>query len=149
MKISFQQAKEDDWEEVQNLETSCKNKYFFALTCKEDIIRYLKNSKVFLIKDNKKKIGTISYEVKSKGHAYINGFTVHPSVRNKGIGKKAMEYIINNVKGFSKITLVTHPKNLPALIIYLKAGFYIYGYKNNYYKDGEPRLLMVKELKKE
>ena len=49
--------------------------------------------------------------------------------------------------GNKKIVLTVHPQNNAALRIYLKLGFVIISWKDNYFGDGEPRLYLEKESK--
>jgi ribosomal protein S18 acetylase RimI-like enzyme len=73
---------------------------------------------------------------------------VHPDFQRKGHGKKMMIFAENLAKEFSKerVTLVTHPKNLPAINFYKCIGYLILKKIDNYYGDGEPRYLLEKEL---
>jgi len=41
------------------------------------------------------------------------------------------------------IWLITHPLNTPAILLYLKNGFQITGWKDNYYGDSEPRIIFA------
>jgi ribosomal protein S18 acetylase RimI-like enzyme len=48
--------------------------------------------------------------------------------------------------GIKPVHLVVHPKNVGALLLYLKCGFEMYGWDENYYGDGQPRLLVKRVL---
>ena len=44
--------------------------------------------------------------------------------------------------GDKAIITVTHPQNTGAIILYLEHGFKIVGWKDDYYGDGQPRLML-------
>ena len=89
-------------------------------------------------------VGFISYELKESSGAYINDLTILPEFQNKGVGSKVLDFVLERLKNAKRIELVTHPQNIPALKLYLKYGFEIVSWKENYYSDGEPRLILSK-----
>ena len=101
---------------------------------------YLQNSEIYVAYEGMKIIGFIAYEDKQDSVEIIS-LAVIPEYQKKGIGKLLLNQILDGLKG-RKIHLVTHPRNTPAIILYLKLGFEIYGLKENYYGDGQPRLLL-------
>jgi ribosomal protein S18 acetylase RimI-like enzyme len=105
----------------------------------DDITSYLIDSEVYLVYEDNDVIGNFSYEEKG-GQIEIKEVLVLPQYQGKGYGKKIMDYLLNLVKG-KPVWLVTHPKNTPAIITYLKSGFILTEWKDNYYGDGHPRLL--------
>ncbi len=110
----------------------------------QEEVDYLRYSEVFLAYDGNKAIGLISYQLESDT-AEIKTLAVIPEYQRKGIGKQLISEILKKLKG-KRVHLVTHPKNTSAIILYLKSGFQIYGWKDNYYGDGEPRLLFELKL---
>ncbi len=110
-----------------------------ARSVKEEV-DYLQNSEVYVAYEGAKNIGFIAYENK-KDSAEIISLAVIPEYQKKGIGKLLLDHVLSALKN-RKIDLVTHPRNTPAIILYLKLGFEIYGLKENYYGDGQPRLLL-------
>ncbi len=103
---------------------------------------YLKNSEVYIAQQADKAIGLIGYEMK-QDFVEIMSLAVIPEYQMKGIAKHLLSEVLNKVKEV-EVRLVTHPRNTPAIIFYLKSGFEIYGWKDNYYGDGQPRLLLRK-----
>ncbi len=118
----------------------------FALPSRdtEELVEYLKNSEVFIAYEKNKPIGFIAYE-SNANMAEIKSVAVIPKYQGKGFGKKMVKSILEMIDT-PRIVLVTHPKNSAAVAVYLKCGFNIVGWKDNYYGDGEPRLLL--ELQK-
>ena len=104
-------------------------------------VNYLKNSIVYLVYDIDKIIGFFAYEVKNKTEAEVKTMALLPEYQSKGIGQTMMKRVLLLLKKY-KLKLATHPKNTQAIIFYLKSGFEIYGWKENYFGDGEPRLLL-------
>lgn len=105
-----------------------------------DTISYLKGCEVYFVYEDDKTIGSFSYKEAKDGQVEVMQVAVLPQYQRLGYGKKIVQYLLNLVRG-KKVWLVTHPKNTPAIITYLKAGFAISEWKDNYYGDGQPRLL--------
>lgn len=110
----------------------------------KDLINYLKNSQIYLVNQDNKPVASFSYKSKMDGVIDLKQMMVLPKCQNQGIGKFMMEELLKLVEG-KEIKTVTHPKNSGAVILYLKYGFMITGWKDNYYGDGEPRLLLNTE----
>lgn len=105
------------------------------------------NQTIFLILKDNKVVGDVSYEKNADGSVYFSGLVVDPKFQGMSIGRKATEIILEEVKDAKKIYLVTHPENMPAIKLYSSLGFVVKEQKENYYGDGQPRVLMVKENK--
>ena len=145
MELEFKKAEEEDWETILSLEKSVSdNPYYFAMTKKEDIKNYIKKSNVFIIQKQEKSIGTISYEIKDENHIYLDGLNIHPDNQKQGIATKAMEFIMDKLKNTKKLSLHVHPKNTAAIKLCLNFGFNIESWVNDHFRDGEPRLILIK-----
>lgn len=74
---------------------------------------------------------------------------IDPGAQGQGIGKKIMAYTEDLARnsGKEKIKLVTNVKNTSAQKFYEKVGYHIAKTIDNYYGDGETRVLMEKEIK--
>ncbi len=142
--IRLQKAAEKDWQTVAKMEKSAASELFFPLTDKKEIIDYIKNSTVYLTHYKNKVVGTVSYEIKADGVVYFNGLMVLPEYRCHGIAKIAMKQVLSELSGRKRFELAVHPKNIPALLVYLKLGFIVKAWKDNYYGDGTPRLVLEK-----
>jgi len=103
-------------------------------------VDYLKNSEIYMAYETKRAIGFVAFE-KRKDAIEVMSLAVIPEYQKKGIGKSLLGHALDKLAG-RKIHLVTHPRNTPAIILYLKLGFEICGLKENYYGDGQPRLLL-------
>jgi len=52
--------------------------------------------------------------------------------------------LLEKFKNTERIDLAAHPDNFRAIKLYQSLGFAIESRKENYYGDGEPRLILVK-----
>ncbi len=102
----------------------------------------IKNGIVYIIEKNGVPVGDVSYEVKSKDHIYISGIAIVPEFQKQGIAKEALVAIKKEIAGVKRVDLVTHPKNNVILLMALSAGFKIESWKDDFYGDGEPRLVL-------
>lgn len=144
MELSFKKLTEDDWKTTTSIEKAVADeKTFKAFTEENEAREYLRKSNVFLVTLDKEPIGTVSYELKDKDRAYIDALTILPEYQGKGYASKVLEWLLIKLKGIKKVDLVTHPHNSKAISIYLKHGFVIEGWKDNYFGDGEPRIELV------
>lgn len=107
----------------------------------EEESHYLEKSEVYIVFESEKPIGFFAFENQGE-KVEIKTVVVLPEYQNQGYGKVIMVKIKELTKP-KPIILVTHPKNINALVVYLKSGFEIYGWKDNYYGDGQPRLLLT------
>ena len=142
--LELRKVTEKDWKILKCLETDAESEFFHALKKESEIRNYIKNSKVFFIVLNNKEIGTVSIEEIKKRFLNFNGLTVKKEFRRKGIGSWAIRKVLEKVE-HKKIDLVVHPANTPAIIVYLRAGFVIKNWKDDFFNDGTPRLVMSKK----
>jgi ribosomal-protein-alanine N-acetyltransferase len=59
------------------------------------------------------------------------------------LARKAMIHVLNEIELVKRIDLVTHPDNTKAINLYESLGFKIESTIENYFGDGEPRIVMV------
>ncbi len=146
MNVVFKKTTLDDLETIASQEKSVAgNKTYSALLEEDEIKKYIKEGHVFLILDGSQIIGSIAYQIKSKDHAYIEGLVITPDFQGKGYGTAVINKILEELKNYKIISLVTHPENSNAIMIYLKAGFKIKAWKDNFFGDGEARIELIKE----
>lgn len=104
----------------------------------EEEVKFLRSCQTYIYYKDNKPVGFYSY-IENMGEVELKGIAVIPDFQNKGIGRKMTEDFLSKIKG-KRSFLVTHPKNSGAIILYLKCGYEITGWKENYYGDGQPRL---------
>ena len=137
-------AGKNDWKDVLACELACKSPTYAAIDNEKDVKKLLEESEIFFLKLEDNLVGTIIYKIEKDNSAYIDGLTILPSYRGKGLATKAMGLLLNKLKSFSKVTLKVHPENTPAILIYLKTGFKIKKWEDNPFNDGQPRLFLEK-----
>lgn len=107
----------------------------------EEESSFLKNSTIHLVYNEKTPIAFCAYEPKGHDSTEVKVMAVLPEFQNKGIGKAMMKKMLEENKG-KDLFLVTHPSNTNAITFYFKHGFEIVGWRENYFGDGQPRLVM-------
>lgn len=143
MKILLKQAIGEDLDNICKIGETVASKTFHP-SDKESIKRIIDNGTFFYITSDDVKVGIISYE-KRPEYYYIGDVVVLPEYQRKGIGLQAFQALIDLVGSDKKMELITHPQNSKAIGLYLKMGFKIMGWKDDYYNDGEPRITMIKD----
>lgn len=63
----------------------------------KEVEEYVKNSIVYLIKNDEDIIGSISYDVIDSNHADISGLVIKPDFQKQGMAKKAMELLFEKL----------------------------------------------------
>lgn len=111
----------------------------------EEILNWIKTEFVFIIKKNEAVAGSISYELKEAGHVYIGGLVVKPEFQKTGIAREAMNLLFDKVGDVKKFSLAVHPDN-HAVGLYESLGFKGESVAENYFGDGAPRLIMIKNI---
>lgn len=146
--VRLTRAKADDVDQILRIEKSVSGLITYsALANRKEALSFMKKHTVFLIKKGGETVGNVSYSLKGLRLAQISGFVIIPRFQRKGIGRQALALLLKKLKKAGKIDLVTHPRNTPALRLYLSFGFVIESWKNNYFGDGEPRLVLSREKK--
>lgn len=143
--INLRKATTEDLQTLISIEKSISNlKTYSAATTEEEWKEELSKSVVYIIEKDGAAIGDISYERKTKDHVYLSGFAIIPDFQGQGIGREVINMVLEELKDVQRIDLATHPQNTPAIMLYLSLGFCIESWKDNYFGDGEPRIILVK-----
>lgn len=105
-------------------------------------------STIYILDDLKDKIGYFSVSRKGKLF-YLNYFSIKKKFQGRGFSKSMMNKIISLAKrhNSSSIELTVWSRNFPAISLYTKYKFYVIGIKKNYYKKGDDKLVMRRELR--
>ena len=69
---------------------------------------------------------------------------INPRFQGQGIAREAMMIILEKFKDVKRIDLLTHPDNIKAINLYQSLGFMAESRKENYYGDGEPRIVIAR-----
>lgn len=103
-----------------------------------------KNEVYFILADGQT-AGSTEYEIISPDEVYLSGLIIKPEFQGQGIARTAIEFRLDKVKDKKRVWLVTHPNNSKIIKLYESYGFKIEGRKENYFGDGEPRLVLVRQ----
>lgn len=146
-KIKLERATFDDIPIILEVEKSViGTKIYSGLTGAEDAKTELTNDIYYLIKSGDNVVGNTSYQLKDDESAYISGLVVTKKFQGQGIGKRAMQMLLEILKDKKIIWLMTHPENVRAIALYKSLGFKQVGKPiENYFDDGEPRIKMILE----
>lgn len=146
--ISLRKATQKDVDILITLEKSVDGvKTYSAMTESEEMLEELKKDEIFIIEQDGEAVGSVMYEMKSPEHAYISGLVIDPRFQGRGLGKEAMTMAMKELSHCERVDLVTHPENARAIKLYESLGFVIESRKENYFGDGEPRVVMALEKK--
>ena len=141
---SLKKASVSDIPALLDLEKSVAGTYIYSPMLEADEWKEeLQKGKVYLIEKDDVPIGNLSYEKKSNDHVYISGLVVSPAFQGQGVAREVLIKLLEELKDVRRIDLVTHPDNHVALHLYQSLGFVIESRKENYWGDGEPRLVCV------
>ncbi len=144
MPIDLKRAAKEDISSLIDVEKSIGvTPLYSALLTYEEWEEELKNGIVYFIVYENTIVGSISYQKKENDHAYISGLVVDPLFQGRGIARAALAKLLEMLEDFKRIDLVTHPNNKVALSLYNSFGFTLESRKENYFGDGEPRVVLV------
>ena len=142
--ITLQEVTPADIEKYIATERKVGSKTYLPWTTEKEIMTVMSNGKIYFIKVGDNIVGNISYQTKPDGTVFIEGLAVDPKYQGKGFARQALNQILMQVKNAHRVELITHPENAPAVNLYQSLGFEIVERKDNYFGDGEPRILMRK-----
>ena len=109
----------------------------------------LSNSKIsrtLIIQEGSFILGYCMFRMFARECQILN-FGVLPKRQQEGIGGILLTEILKRLTRNSSVFLEVKKSNFPAINLYKKHGFNIFGIRNNYYKDGASALLMQYQRK--
>ncbi len=143
--LKFQQATDQDVDSFLALERrSGDPRLYGPLTGPEDALREINTSTLLFIHVGDALVGTAGYRVRPDKSVYVGNVSIDPDYRRQGIARAAMIFILDVNNAAPRIDLVTHPENEPALRLYLSLGFKVESRQENFFGDGEPRLVLAR-----
>ncbi len=146
--LTFKKVTPKDVDGYLELEkTTIGQKMYSRISDKEEALKEFFKNEVYLIYKGDRLVGSTEFEMKGPDHAYLSGLVIHPDFQGLGIGREAVLFRLEKLKGVKRIDLVTHPKNFKIINLYQSLGFKIEKRIENYFGDGEPRVMMVKVSK--
>ena len=109
-------------------------------------IKEIRENYYYFIKKSGVLVGTAAYRKREDESYYISNMAVDPTYRKQGIARKALDFILKKCKNTWRIDLVTHPENFRSIPLYESFGFFAESRIEDFYGDGEARIVMVKKL---
>lgn len=126
------------------IEKSIQNERTYSPLLDEAEVREaFEHEEVFFIRIGNEIVGNVSFKRESPEHVYISGLVIRPEYQGNGLGRKTMEKMLEILKEVPLIALVTHPENERAIALYESLGFEKGEIKEDYFGDGEPRMVMT------
>ena len=144
--LEYKQATPADAAAFVELERAvATSKTYSGVLSVEEALQEFTENETYLIYQNGKLVGSTQFEMKGPDHAYLSGLVIHPDFQGRGIAREAALFRLNKLRDVKRIDVVTHPENAKILHLYKSLGFTVEKRIENYYGDGEPRLLLVKQ----
>jgi [ribosomal protein S18]-alanine N-acetyltransferase len=109
----------------------------------EGAVREITQNSFYFVKRGSAVVGTVAFRRTAKRSFYISNVAVLPEFRRQGIAKSAVLFVLGKCVGAQRVELAVHPENQIALKLYMSLGFVIESCKENFFGDGEPRLILV------
>ncbi len=126
--MDIREIGEQDYTEIIGL---IRDEFPYVSFDEERIRERIRSNKIFVFKavEGKKLLGFIEVEVLEASIARINGLTVKPRYRNRGVAKKLLLYVIEFLKkkDIERVLLLVKEKNSAAKKVYKEAGFSFIG----------------------
>jgi ribosomal protein S18 acetylase RimI-like enzyme len=108
------------------------------------VINYLQKSECWLGYLDDKPICYFASQQDEDGRVELRTLGLLPDYQGKGIGDTILEKFLSEVRG-KPTHLIVHPRNISAIILYLKKGWIVNGYETDFYGDGQPRILLERQ----
>ena len=144
MRLILERAIDQDAEALVDFEHKVADPRIYGPTLDvPGALEEIKKNTFCFIKTDDVIIGTAAYRSRTDKSVYISNVAVDPAYRRQGVARAAMSHILENCKEAPRVDLVTHPENNHALQLYTSLGFKVESRKENYFGDGEPRLVLV------
>lgn len=142
-RITFEKATHKDWSIILALEKSeLDNSIYKPITDIEELKKYFSKSVVYKVFQGGKLVGYCGYELNEEG-AELTALLVLRQYRKHKVGEAMLTKLLNDLQSVKRVKVITSPKNSVALRLYLKYGFIIEKWLDNYWRR-EPRLVLYK-----
>ncbi len=147
MQLKFKQIYlHDSLDDIFNIDSQTFTRPFDIHTEQKDqLFTFYGKSDVWLIYNEEQElIGYYCLEEDKIDSIELTSLALLPQYQGQGHGRQVLDHIFLEHPN-KKFWLVTHPQNTGAIICYLKSGFEIEAWKENYFGEGKHRLLLVRK----
>ena len=133
-------------QEIYTLEKQIFKEEAWTLKMLQFELSNSKISRTLIIQEGRFILGYCIFRMLARECQILN-FGVLPQRQQEGIASILLAKILKNLTRNSSVFLEVKKSNFPAINLYKKHGFNIFGIRNNYYKDGASALLMQYQKK--
>ena len=133
-------------QEIYTLEKQIFKEEAWTLKMLQFELSNSKISRTLIIQEGSCILGYCMFRMFARECQILN-FGVLPQRQQEGIASILLTKILKNLTRNSSVFLEVKKSNFPAIYLYKKHGFNIFGIRNNYYKDGASALLMQYQKK--
>mgnify|MGYP001280613747 FL=1 len=133
-------------QEIYRLEKQIFKEEAWTLKMLQFELSNSKISRTLIIQEGSFILGYCMFRMFARECQILN-FGVLPQRQQEGIASILLTKILKNLTRNSSVFLEVKKSNFPAINLYKKSGFNIFGLRNNYYKDGASALLMQYQKK--
>lgn len=145
MAITLEKADETGIQELLQIEQSVVSKTYVPILDAATWLERISKGHAYFIRRDGETVGSLSFDL-FPDHVYLSSLVILPPYQNHGIGKEALRQLFEILGADAQIELVTHPDNKIALHLYESLGFAVTSRNENFYGDGEPRLILSRSL---
>ena len=147
MNLKYRFAKENDLEELVNINIRDENKYRKIDT--KMFLELIPEKRVIIALENQKIVGLIYFMKQFLDRTdifYIQQITIPKKYRRKGIALKLLKSYLKHMKkiGAKKVMADIHDDNVPSILMCLKAGAVIGGYFSGLSTNNKDKILLMR-----
>jgi RimJ/RimL family protein N-acetyltransferase len=145
--LKYRFAKENDLEELVNINIRDENKYRKIDT--KMFLELIPEKRVIIALENQKIVGLIYFMKQFLDRTdifYIQQITIPKKYRRKGIALKLLKSYLKHMKkiGAKKVMADIHDDNVPSILMCLKAGAVIGGYFSGLSTNNKDKILLMR-----
>jgi len=110
----------------------------------DDALSEISGNQYYLLFVDECLVATGALRWREDASAYLSNIAVLPGRRRQGLGRGMMNHLLSLCAQADTVDLAVHPDNLPAIALYTAVKFSPTDVKDDFFGDGEPRLIMTR-----
>ena len=139
----FKRASETDVDDVVAFERAVMDKKLYGRPLnREAALREICVNEYYVARAEGRVIVTGAFRRRADTSAYLSNIAVNPEMRRRGLARAMMKHLLGLYPDAPSIDLAVHPDNHPARALYTSFRFVPISRHENFFGDGEPRLIM-------
>jgi len=143
--VTLVRAAERNWSTLLLIERSVSGtKLYHATVNRAEFEKEFENDIRYLVGCGVDTVGMVMYKKRTSAITHISALAIKPQWQGRGVGRAIMSFLLQKLAGIPQLEVVVHPENTRAVNLYQSLGFEIAARHENYFGDGEPRVLFVK-----